>query len=233
MGSGGLANYAMALNISTRKDTIDFFSRAIYQSVELKQRITNVNKGLYIKAPYLDYKEAAQFVAKESFLRGWFGKRRTLTSQEVAHLYLNSFNSQLIEAILIGFSQVAEGTEVKNYFKKGHILSRSIIKDLGEVLTESSIPAPRTWDTEIMNSSEPPYSDKLMMFLVGAISAIGIANFGGSLSLTLRHDLALRYWAILNKIGTYAEDGASIMINHGWFERPPQCINRRDLFNSN
>jgi hypothetical protein len=231
MGAGGLANYSMALNMSTRKDTIDFFSRAIYQSVELKQKITDVmlNKGLYIKAPYLDYKDPATFVEKESFLRGWFGKRRTLTSQEVAHLYINLFNTQLCEAILIGFSQVAGTPDVKNYFKKGHVLSRNVIRDIVDVLLESSIPAPRTWDTEIMKSTEPPYSEKLMMFLVGAISAIGIANLGGSLSLTLRHDIALLYWTMLNKIGSYAEDGASIMIKNGWFERPPQSINRGEL----
>ncbi|WP_102348483.1 DUF3231 family protein [Bacillus sp. Marseille-P3661] len=233
MGAGGLANYSMALTMSTRKDVIDFFSQAIEQSVQIKKRITNVmlNKGIYIKAPYLDYKDKPSFVEKESFFSGWFGKRRTLISQELAHLYINSFNSDLSKAILIAFSQVASTPEIRDYFIKGHELSRTFIEELDSVLTESSVPSPRTWDTEIMKTTDPPYSEKLMMFLVGAISAIGIANLGGSLSLTLRHDLGLLYTNMVRKIGSYAEDGASLMINNGWFERPPQCINRRELAN--
>jgi hypothetical protein len=231
MGTGGLANYGMAFNLSTRKDVIDFYSKAIYQSVELKQRITEVmlNKGLYIKPPYLDFKSKPSFVEKESFLKGWFGQRRTLTSQEVSHIYLNLYNNTLGEAILIGFSQVAKTPQIRDYFIRGSEKARKFEDILSSVLTESSLPAPRTWDTEIMNTTTSPYSEKLMMFLVGALSAMGIANFGGSLSMSLRHDIALRYSRMIAESGTYAEDGASIMINHGWFERPPQCIDREHL----
>ncbi|PFN78568.1 hypothetical protein COJ85_31550 [Bacillus sp. AFS076308] len=235
MGAGGLANYGMALQLSTRKDTVDFFSKAIYESVELKQRVTNImlNKGIYIKPPYLDYEnEKPVFVEKESFLRGWFGERRTLTSQEVSHLYLNLYNNQLGMTILIGFSQVAHTPEIRNYFIKGQEISRKFINILNNVLTESSIPAPKAWGTEVTKSTSPPYSEKLMMFLVGAISSIGIANYGGSMSLTLRHDLPLKYAKMLAESGSFAEDGASIMINNGWFERPPQSINRRELKNT-
>jgi hypothetical protein len=231
MGVGGLANYGMALNLSTRKDTIDFFSKAIYQSVELKQRVTTImlNKGTYIKPPYLDYNEKPSFVEKEGFLRGWFGERRSLTSQEVAHLYLNLYNNTLGKAILIGFSQVARTPEVRDFFIKGQEKARKFIDILSSVLTESSLPAPMTWDAVVMNTTIAPYSDKLMMFLIGAVSALGIANYGGSLSMSLRHDLAARYSRLIAEAGTYAEDGACIMINHGWFERPPQSIDRRHL----
>lgn len=231
MGIGGLENYVMALNLSTRKDIIDFYSRAIYKSVELKQRVTEVmlNKGIYIKPPYLDYKEKPSFVEKESFLRGWFGERRTLTTQEVSHLYLNLYNNSLGRALLTGFSQVATTPEIRDYFIKGHDRARKFSEILSSVLTESSLPAPMTWDATVMNSTIPPYSEKLMMFLVGAISAMGIANYGGSLSLSFRHDIAARYSRMILEAGTYAEDGASIMINHGWFERPPQIIDREHL----
>lgn len=231
MGTGGLANYGMALNLSTRKDTIDIFSRAVYKSVDLKRRVTDVmlNKGIYIKPPYLDFKEKPTFVEKESFLRGWFGERRTLTTQEVSHLYLNLYNNSLGGAVLIGFSQVATTSKVRDYFIKGHDKARKFADILRSVLTESSLPAPMTWDAAVMNSTTAPYSEKLMMFLVGAITAMGIANYGGSLSMSLRHDIATRYSRMIAETGTYAEDGASIMINHGWFERPPQCIDRENL----
>lgn len=231
MGIGGLANYGMALNLSTRKDIIDFFSRAIYKSVDLKRRVTEVmlNQGIYIKPPYLDYNQKPSFVEKESFLRGWFGNRRALTSQEVSHLYLNLYNNSLGKSIMIGFSQVATSPEIRAYFIKGHDRARKFLDILSSVLTESSLPSPMTWDASVMSSTTAPYSEKLMMFLAGAITAIGIANYGGSLSMSFRHDIATRYLRMIAEAGTFAEDGASIMINNGWFERPPQSIDRENL----
>jgi hypothetical protein len=34
---------------------------------------------------------------------------------------------------------------------------------------------------------------------------------------------------MIAEVGTFVEDGASIMINNGWFERPPQSIDRANL----
>jgi len=235
MAAGGLANYAMALNLSTRKDIIDVFSECVKQSVDMKKRITDVmlHKGLYIKPPYLDYIEKPSFVDNESFLRGWFGQRRTLTSQEASHLYLNLYNNALGKAIVMGFGQVAKTEEIRNFFKKGNEIATKFIDILSTPLTESDLPVPMTWDTEVMNTTTPPYSEKLMMFLVGAISGIAIADYGASLSLSLRHDLAQKYLKLITEAGSYAEDGASIMIKNGWFERPPQAIDRRAISNSN
>ncbi|MFD0824074.1 DUF3231 family protein [Neobacillus sp. M.A.Huq-85] len=33
------------------------------------------------------------------------------------------------------------------------------------------------------------------------------------------------------EISLYAEDGANIMINHGWMEEPPQADDREHLIN--
>ncbi|MDG5789365.1 DUF3231 family protein [Evansella sp. AB-P1] len=224
----GFATYGMAAGVATRKDMLNLFNMAIDQCQEINNRVTNVmlQKGIYIKPPSMDLKHRANYVAKESYLRGWFGQRRTLSATEVTHLYLNHYNNALGKALLMGFSQVAQTPEVRDYFIRGHDIARKHVDILSSILHESSEPAPMMWDTDVMESTIPPFSEKLMMFITGGISAMGIANYGGSMSQTFRHDIAVHYLKMLSEAGLFAEDGASIMINHGWFERPPQTIDR-------
>jgi hypothetical protein len=227
----GLAMYGMAVSSATREDMLDFFSEALIETKEINVRVTKVmlQKGLFIKPPYIDLKHEPNFVEKESYLRGWFGQRRTLSANEVTHLYLNSYNNSLGKALLMGFSQVTKTPEVRDYFIKGHDMAKKFIDVLNSVLHESSQPSPMTWDTEVMDSNTPPFSEKLMMFLACSITALAISNYGGSLAQTFRHDIALRYGRIITEAGSYAEDGASLLIKNGWFERPPQTIDREYL----
>jgi hypothetical protein len=231
IGKNGLAAYGMAFGLATREDMLDLFSEALVEAKEINKRVSKVmlQKGLFIKPPYIDIKHEANYVEKESYLRGWFGQRRTLSVNEVAHLYVNSYNNSLGKALLMGLSQVAKTPEVRDFFVKGHDMARKHIDVLNSILHESSQPSPMTWDTDVMDSITPPFSEKLMMFLTCAIAAMGVANYGGSLSQTFRHDIALRYARMLSEAGSYAEDGASIMIKNGWFERPPQTIDREYL----
>lgn len=228
---GGLATYGMAVGVATREDMIHFFSEALAEAKEINNRVSKamLQKGLYIKPPFIDVKQKANFVETESYLKGWFGQRRTLSANEVTHLYLNSYNASLGKALSMGFSQVAKTAEVRDFFVKGHDLARKHSDILNAILHESSQPSPSSWDTEVMSSTTAPFSEKLMLFLENGISAMAISNYGGSLSQTLRHDISLKYVRMLSDVGSYAEDGASIMIRNGWFERPPQTTDREFL----
>jgi hypothetical protein len=223
--------YGMAVGMTTRDDMLDFFGQALKDSEQINRKVseTMLKKGLLIKPPYMDLNHEANYVEKESYLRGWLGHRRTLSANEVSHLYLNSHNNALGKALLIGFSQVSRTPEVRDYFIKGHDMARKHIDVLNSVLHESSQPSPMTWDAEIMDSTTAPLSEKLMIYLVVSISGMGVANYGGALAQTFRHDLALRYGRMISESGSFAEDGASIMIKNGWFERPPQTIDREYL----
>jgi hypothetical protein len=97
------------------------------------------------------------------------------------------------------------------------------------ILEESTLPTPMTWDTDVKNTTTAPFSDKIMMFLITALTSISIGNMGGSLALCLRRDLAAKYTDLIKDVGLYAEDGANIMIKNGWLERPPHAIERENL----
>ncbi len=231
LGKAGLAANGMAASFSAREDIREFYKKNSYESLELEDKAKGVmlSKGTFVRAPYIDQPDKATFVDKQSFLRGWFGERRTLIADEIAHIYSNIINNSYGRALLIGFSQVAQDNELRDYFIRGKKLATKIINDLRLILEESTLPAPMTWDTEITNSTTSPFSDKLMLFQTITLNSISLGNFGGSLALSLRRDIAANYLKQIKNIGLFAEDGANLMIKNGWFERPPQAIDREYL----
>ena len=85
------------------------------------------------------------------------------------------------------------------------------------------------WDSAVSNNTTNIFSDKLIMFHVSAMIAAGIGNFGMSMAASPRRDLGLKYASLIPEILLYAEDGANIMIKHGWMEEPPQADDRDQL----
>lgn len=231
LGKAGIAADGMAFSMAARKDIRELYHHFLFEATEVEDKAKELmlSKGIFIRPPYINIPEKADFVEKQSFLRGWLGERRTLTADEIAHIFMNHTNNSNGKALLIGFSQTARSEELRNHFIRGVELARSIIKNLGTLLEESTLPAPMTWDTEVNNSTIPPFSDKLMLFHVSALNSIGMGNIGGSLALSFRRDVATRYLAMIKDIGLFAEDSANIMIKNGWFERPPQAMDRENL----
>lgn len=235
VGKNGLAAYSMAFSMAARKDIRTLFSRYMKESKQLEDdsKETMLSKGTFIRPPFIAAPESADFVDKQGFLKGWFGERRTLSAMEIAHIYLNHQNNIVGKALITGFSQVVESKEIKNYFIKGNELARSIIKEFHKLLEESSLPAPMTSDTEVNNSTIPPFSDKLMLYLVTGLNAISLGNLGSSLALCLRRDVGAKYIGLIKDVGLFAEDGAKIMIKNSWLERPPQALDREHLSKRN
>ncbi|WP_186578105.1 DUF3231 family protein [Aquibacillus kalidii] len=231
MGKSGIAAYGMAFSTAARKDVREFFSHAINESIKIEDTAKEImlSKGLFVRPPYINIPDTIDFVEKQSFMRGWFGERRTLTAEEITHIFMNFTNNAYGKALLTGFAQVAESEELRRFFSRGVELAREIMKQYRTLLEESSLPSPMTWDTDVNNSTVSPFSDKLMLFQTSALNAISLGNIGGSLALSLRRDLVLKYLKQLKDIGLYAEDAANILIKNGWFERPPQAIDREYL----
>ncbi|TXC91055.1 DUF3231 family protein [Metabacillus litoralis] len=231
LGKAGIAADGMAFSMAARKDIRELYYHYLIDAahVEDKAKEVMLSKGIFIRPPYISIPDQPDFIEKQAFLRGWFGERRTLTAEEIAHIFMNHTNNSNGKALLIGFSQTVRSEELRSHFIKGIELARSIIKNLSTLLEESTLPAPMTWDTEVNNSTIAPFSDKLMLFHVSALTSIGIGNMGGSLGLSLRRDLATKYLSMIKDIGLYAEDSANIMIKNGWFERPSQAMDREYL----
>lgn len=231
LGKAGIAANGMAFSDATREDIRKLYHHFIDEAVMIEDDAKKImlSKGVFIRPPYIASPKQPDFVEKGSFLKGWFGERRTLTAQEIAHIFMNFSNNVYGKAMLLGFSQTVRSEEVGNYFLRGTEIARSVMETYRTLFEESTLPVPMTWDTEVSDSTVPPFSDKLMLFYTCQLSAIGIGNVGGSLALSMRRDLAAKYLKILQEGSLYAEDGLNIMIKNKWFERPPQAIDREHL----
>ncbi|MGP4108925.1 DUF3231 family protein [Virgibacillus sp. L01] len=169
------------------------------------------------------------FVNKQSFLTGWFGRRKPLLAVEIADLYHNLQTNAIGKALITGFAQTAETEDARDYLKRGKEISNKHIKIFTSILTEEDIPVPRNWDEDVLDSTEAAFSDKLMMFHISLLSSSGIGNYGGAISTSTRRDLATHFSRLLTEIAQYTEDGANLQIKHGWMEQPPQSVDNNDL----
>jgi hypothetical protein len=221
----------VSISTSARLDIVDFYSGCINDAQELHRcaKKLTLEKGVYIRPPHIPKHEQVDFVNSQSFLTGWFGERRPLLGVEISNLTLNIKRNALGKALIIGFSQVAQSKDVRKYMERGRDISQKHMEVFSSLLNEEHLPSPRTWDHAVTASKVSPFSDKLMMFHITTLTASGIGQYGMSASMSPRRDLGVQYARLATEIGKYSEDGANIMIKHGWMEQPPQSVDRKEL----
>ncbi|MRH42668.1 DUF3231 family protein [Aquibacillus halophilus] len=233
IGSMGLNTYSMSLPNSSREDIRDYFSKSLNSSIELYNRVTDVmqEKGVYIRPPYIPYHEQVEFVHKQHFISGWIGEQRPLTSTEISFLFNNIQRNVLGIGMLTGFSQVASSREVAKYVTRGVEIAKHHCAVFSKFLDESNILVPMTSDASPTRSKQAPFSDKLIMFHTAAVQAAGMGYYGASIATSARRDLAAAYTRLMAEVGEYTEDGAKLMIENGWMEKPPSAADRKNLAN--
>lgn len=227
----GFSLYTIALPNIARADVRDFMTECIASLTELYNKVADISlsKGLYIRPPYISPEKDVDFVESNSFLAGILSKERPLNALEITHLFSNIQTNALGKALLMGFSQVAQSKEIKAYFNRGKQIASKHKEVFDSVLEKEDLPAPMSWDHDVMSSTEPPFSEKLMLFHVTGLNALGIYNYGAALSGSQRHDLHVVYGRLLAEVGLYAEAGAKLMIKNEWLEQTPLAPDRRKL----
>lgn len=227
-----LAIYGLALSQVERDDIIQFYTEALDESQRMHKitKDTAKAKGYYIRYPQIPKPKQVDFVTDNSFLAGWFGKRRPLLGVEIAALVLNTKRNALGQALITGFAQVAQSKEVKKYFEQGRDIAGKQLDVFSSILKEEYISdGARILTSEVTDSTNPPFSDKLMMFLVTTLIASGMGQYGTSMSISPRHDLGVHYTRLMAEIGKYSNQGANILIKNAWMEQPPIAADRKNL----
>jgi hypothetical protein len=227
----GFSLYPIALPNIARSDVRDFFSECIVSLTELYNKVANISlsKGIFIRPPYITVPHDVEFVESKGFLAGFLGDIRPLNALEITHLFANTQTNSMGKALIMGFSQVAQSEEVREYFIRGKELSTKQIEVFSGTLRKEDLPAPMTSDHDVMDSTVPPFSDKLMLFHIMGMNALGIFNYGAAMSGSQRHDLHSIYARLSSEIGLYGEAGTRLMIENGWLEQTPLSANREAL----
>jgi hypothetical protein len=224
----GLTGYAVSLSTSSRPDIRKYYRECTVQTMELHERVLGVMqaKGLYTRPPYINPPEMVEFVNRENFLTGWFGERSPLNAIEITNITFNMNKTNLGKALVLGLSQVAKLEDVRNYMLRGTKISTKHTEVFNSLFQEDNLNAPISWDSTVTNSTEPPFSDRLIMFHTHVLTQAAVAFYGASLAVCMRKDLLAHYVRLSAELLNYAKDGIDLMINHGWLEKPPTADDR-------
>ncbi|TYP74760.1 DUF3231 family protein [Paenibacillus methanolicus] len=166
---------------------------------------------------------------KQSFFNGLLGDKRPLLGVEISQIFANLQFNTLKAVLLVGFAQVADSQQIRDYFLRGKNINHKQNRDLLNVLSKEDLPATIPPQYTITTSTVSPFSDKLMLFFVTSLSSAKARNFGDSIAVSPRHDLSVTYAKLFAETGNYAEDGGNIMIENGWMEQPPHAPDRHKL----
>jgi len=231
LGKAGMSIYSVAIPLVTRKDIREFFAKALHDTTKLMVDVneTLLSQNTLVNPPVIPPPQGVDFVTKQSFLNTFFGDARPLHGLEIAHLYGNLNNDITSKAIIVGFSQVARSEEVRQYLERGKKLNQKHIELMSDKLSKDDLPTPSSIDHLVRPSTEPPFSDKLMMYHKIDMFSMKIREYANGASLNGRKDVGVLLAKCQLDVSLYVEDGANILIDHGWLEQPPEAIDRDKL----
>lgn len=224
----GMSLYAVAIPMVMREDIREFFIYANQCTTILLGQINNVlfEKKLIAKPPIIPTPKSPDLINKQSYLNGWFGDVRPLQAMEIIHLYDNIEINTTSKALLLGFYQTVKDEKIKALFKKGLDITDRAVKQYIEKLHIENLPTPSYIDHLVTTSTNPPFSDKIMLFHKVDMFSMKIRAFGNSLAVSGRRDLSAVYGRSIINVGLFAHDGANILIDKGWMESPPKAFDR-------
>ncbi|WP_394236950.1 DUF3231 family protein [Niallia oryzisoli] len=228
MSSMELQAHSLSLSLCARSDVNDYYREVLNGSADTdtKTREIALQKGLFVRAPHIPTPAKIDFVTKKSFLTGWFGERRPINALEITHLFKNIMNNTLGATLMTGFSQVAKSKDIGHLFIRGRDIAAKHSTIFTSVLKEEGLSSFESADIYATDSINPPFSQKLMLFHVTSLNALGMANYGLAISASSRKDIATHYTRLMGEIALFTEDAANLLIENGWMEQPPQAADR-------
>ncbi|MED3728976.1 DUF3231 family protein [Priestia endophytica] len=233
MARVGMLGYSGFTSMGARKDLKTYFIKGLRETSDLFDQSTDLllEKGLYIRAPYISYPTKTDFVDSHKYLSGFslFSKQRPLNAIEISHLYMNSITNHIGSKLSLSFAQVSPQEEIQNWMLRGRDISQKHMRVFTRILLDSDIESPISPDVAITDATTPPFSDKLVMFHMAMLSATGTGNYATAASASQRSDLIINYERLSLEVALYAKDGADIMIKNQWMEQPPTTLDKEQL----
>lgn len=226
----GTIYYAITLPNTSRLDVRGFLSEMLEKSMRLSNKTTEVmlEKGMYTRPPII-HPHQQDIVHKQSFFNGFWGDKRPLLGVEISQLYANIQFNTIKYMLMMGFAQVAQQPKVKEYFLRGVKTNEEQSSRIHDMFRKEDMIVNIPDQMTITDSTEAPYSDKLMLFHISNLSSAKVRNYGDSVAVSPRHDLSVLYGKLIAETGNFAEDCGNLLIEFGWMEQPPHAIDRHKL----
>ncbi|MYL29785.1 DUF3231 family protein [Halobacillus halophilus] len=229
MGKVGLTSDGYSLGASAREDVRAFFTDRINQQDKLYNLCvqTALEKGIYTRAPQIEILNETEYIQSKSYYHPFH--KRSLNTIEITHIYENVKNNALGEVICQAFGQTTKNKTVKKYMRRGKQISIDHRICLSTILEKSGITVPMKSASLLTTSTDPVFSDRLMMYMISVLISAGQGNYINGAAVSLRYDIVYHYHKLMLEAAVYGKDGLDMMIENGWFEEPPQAPDRQRL----
>ncbi|GIN62210.1 hypothetical protein J27TS8_22030 [Robertmurraya siralis] len=218
----GMSIYNVAIPLVYRKDVQEFFRYCMDCTLDLIEKIKHIalDKGFTKKPPLIPTPEKIEFV-HEDFLNGFVGHVRPMHALEITHLYDLIESNVTSKALISAFSKVTKDEEIRTLFERGEKVTTRNIENYMKKLHEENLPSLPFLNDLVTSSAFSPFSDKIMLYHKIDMFTIKIRAFGNAVAVNGRRDISMMYTKALLRNAAFLQDATKIMIEKGWFEKPP------------
>lgn len=229
--SVGLSNYGTAISLSPRQDTRKFFTDSMISSIDLSNKIDDIllEKGIYLRTPSIPTTQKTEFAEDKSIMGRVIGHKRPLTALEVSSVFSCSLVSSIAEAYILGMAQTIEDNRLKDFLSRTKKKLKEQTETFNQILHKEDLTFPPNLANEVLNSSEPVFSDRLSFFtsyatLADVLEALSIGKLGA-----MRKDIFMTITQLSGEIVLLIKDATELMLERNWFEEMPKNIDREDI----
>lgn len=225
----GMIGYSTAVSIAVREDVEELFNKALQEDIQLYKRTLSLlqSKGTYYRSPSIPIPEKIEIADKGSYLSGFVGKQRALTVIEVMNLYNDMQRNALGKAVFLGLSQTVASNDIEKFLLKCVNHFNKNVEKFANTLIKDNISTSPTLDSEVLHSTTPPFSERLMLGQVVMFIATLTGYYGTALGTVSRRDLGEIYAAVLVDTVELSNQAAKLLIKYGWLEQAPQSVDHK------
>ncbi|MBB5171892.1 DUF3231 family protein [Texcoconibacillus texcoconensis] len=235
ISENGMQFYPTCLKFTSREDIRQFCTESSDKYISLVNQVTKtlLTKGMYVRPPQISAPEQVDFVKKKSHLTGWLGERRPIHATQITHIFLNIQRNILGKTLLTGFSQTVKSEKIKKFLTKGKEMSKKKLDEFHLLLQDVDIEVSLPSNFNVTNSTQPPYSDKMMLEIILTTIRYAIAFYGEALAVSTRRDLFTFYNKTIAEVTLYANECVELEIEFGYLEEQPKALDHDDIINKN
>ncbi|MEC0271311.1 DUF3231 family protein [Paenibacillus anseongense] len=213
------AQYSDLTDVKVKRDFKEIFDRAIQIDLSLLNLLDE--KGL-LQDKTFSYKKPEK--REGNFFKVAATQKRSLSAVELAYMFSSHQCNNVGIALCIGFSEVADDEDAKEFLLKGEKLAFNHSSKLTEIFRENGVPTTTGLEAHVNTVRDKPLSDKLMANLVMFLNPIGIMNLQSAIVVSYKKDHIKILKELIEEIEEFAETGFKLLVKKDWFKEPPMSI---------
>jgi spore coat protein CotF len=228
----GAIKYFNTLIGSSRQDVRQFANQCIDEVQNLHKKADEIliKKGFFSEEAHMPVPDRVEYVYDgQSFYKGLFGNKRPINCLEIAQVF-SCLEAKLHEKpIITGFMQVTQSQKVKDLFNQCKDVIGKQVNRWTQLLRDEDLPLPMSLVHELTDSSESPFSDKLMMFHVLTVIGYSLTGYGVAIASCTRADIVAAMHKSLTENAAWAKKAMELMMQSGWMEKVPHAADRKEI----